>query len=93
MQLLKVMWGSVIKKIFRMKLFLIFIISILTFLKPAAQDINAVVKEAERLENLPDEKAALIKFKEALKIKPTHIHAFSICLPLCYTAAQFAAFT
>ncbi len=71
-----------------MKLFLLFIISILTFLKPAAQDINAIVKEAERLENLPDENAALIKFKEALKIKPTHIHALSKSSELCSRIAQ-----
>lgn len=71
-----------------MKLFLILIISTLTFLKPAAQDINAIVKEAERLENLPDEKAALVKFKEALKIKPTHIHALSKSSELCSRIAQ-----
>jgi tetratricopeptide (TPR) repeat protein len=88
LQHLKVVWELVTKKIFRMKLFLIFIISILTFLKPAAQDINAIVKEAERLENLPDEKAALIKFKEALKIKPTHIHALSKSSELCSRIAQ-----
>ena len=50
-----------------MKLIVAFFISILTFLKPAAQDVNTIIKEADRLEAVPDEMGALNKFKEALK--------------------------
>ncbi len=81
--------GLVIKKIFSMKLILVLFISILTFLKPAAaQDINAIVKEADRLELQPDEMASLLKFKEALKIKPTHLHALSKSSELCSRIGQ-----
>ena len=71
-----------------MKLLIVFLISILTFLKPAAQDINALVQEADQLENAPDEKAALAKFKDALKIKPTHLHALSKSSELCSRIGQ-----
>ncbi len=71
-----------------MKLFVIFFFSILTYLKPAAQDVNAMVKEADRLETIPDEKAALLKFKEALKLQPTHLHALSKSSELCSRIGQ-----
>jgi tetratricopeptide (TPR) repeat protein len=76
-----------------MKLLFVFLISILTFLKPAAQDVNMVIKEADRLEAVPDENAALAKFKEALKIKPTHLHALSKCSELCSRIGQRQANT
>ena len=41
------------------------------------QDVNAMLKEAARLEMVPDEKAALAKYKEILKIYP--IQLFAIC--------------
>ena len=88
MQTLKGRLVSVIKKIFRMKPLLIFFILILTFLKPAAQDLDAIIKEADRLEAIPDENAALNKFKEALKIKPTHLHALSKSSELCSRIGQ-----
>jgi tetratricopeptide (TPR) repeat protein len=71
-----------------MKLIVSFCISILSFLKPAAQDVNAIIKEADRLEAIPDEMAALTKFKEALKIKPTHLHALSKSSELCSRIGQ-----
>ncbi len=71
-----------------MKLLLILFISILTFLKPAAQDVNGTIKEADRLEAVPDEMAALAKFKEALKIIPTHLHALSKSSELCSRIGQ-----
>ncbi|MFM2326022.1 MAG: hypothetical protein RIR31_224 [Bacteroidota bacterium] len=71
-----------------MKLLLVFLISILTFLKPAAQDIDSIIKEADRLEAMPDEKAALAKFKEALRLKPIHLHALSKSSELCSRIGQ-----
>jgi len=71
-----------------MKLIVALFISILTFLKPAAQDVNAIIKEADRLEAVPDETGALNKFKEALKIKPTHLHALSKSSELCSRIGQ-----
>ncbi|MGF2412962.1 MAG: tetratricopeptide repeat protein, partial [Ferruginibacter sp.] len=67
---------------------LVFLISILTFLKPVAQDVNAIVKEADRLEAIPDELAALSKFKEALRVKPIHLHALSKSSELCSRIGQ-----
>jgi tetratricopeptide (TPR) repeat protein len=71
-----------------MKLLLVFLISILTFLNPAAQDIDSIIKEADRLEAMPDEKAALAKFKEALRLKPIHLHALSKSSELCSRIGQ-----
>ncbi len=48
-----------------------------------AQDLSAVLKEADRLEFLPDEKAAFLKFKEALKIQPSNLIALTKCSELC----------
>jgi tetratricopeptide (TPR) repeat protein len=89
LQHLKAVWGLVTKKIFSMKLILALFICTLTFFKPAAaQDINAIIKEADRLELQPAEMASLLKFKEALKIKPTHLHALSKCSELCSRIGQ-----
>jgi tetratricopeptide (TPR) repeat protein len=71
-----------------MKLIVVFLILILTFLKPVAQDITAVIKEADRLEAKPDEVAALLKFKEALKIKPTSMYALCKSSELCSRIGQ-----
>ncbi|MEJ7611727.1 MAG: hypothetical protein WKF88_11160 [Ferruginibacter sp.] len=48
-----------------------------------AQDLSGVLKEGDRLEVLPDEKAALAKFKEALKIQPSNLYALTKCSELC----------
>jgi tetratricopeptide (TPR) repeat protein len=66
-----------------MKLFLILPLLLLFLFPVFAQDINAIVKEADRLEDIPNEMAALQKFKEALKIQPTHVHALSKSSELC----------
>jgi uncharacterized protein (DUF1810 family) len=71
-----------------MKLLFVFFISILTFLSAASQDVDAIIKEADRLEAVPDEKAALGKFKEALKIRPTNLHALSKSSELCSRIGQ-----
>lgn len=53
-----------------------------------AQDINTLIKEANRLESVPDEKAAFHKFKEVLKINSTNIYALNKCSELCSRIGQ-----
>lgn len=48
-----------------------------------SQDINVLLKEAERLEAVPNEVAALNKLKEALVVQPANIHALSKSSELC----------
>jgi tetratricopeptide (TPR) repeat protein len=66
-----------------MKTVMICIVALLSFLHPHAQDINAMLKEADRLEAVPDENGAYQKFKDILKLKPTNLHALSKCSELC----------
>jgi tetratricopeptide (TPR) repeat protein len=49
----------------------------------AAQDVTALIKEADRLEAVPDEMASFLKFKEVLKIQATNIYALVKCSELC----------
>lgn len=49
----------------------------------AQQDINTLIREADRLEAIPNEKAAFTKFKEALKVHPANIYALTKCSELC----------
>ena len=71
-----------------MKLIFVSLFLILNSIYLPAQDVNAIVKEADRLEALPNETAALAKFKEALRISPTHIHALSKSSELCSRIGQ-----
>lgn len=48
-----------------------------------AQDVSSVIAEAEKLEAGLNEKEALNKFKEALRIQPLHLHALTKCSELC----------
>ncbi len=48
-----------------------------------AQDVTATTREADRLEAIPDEKAALQKFKEVLKVQPANLYALTKCSELC----------
>ena len=66
-----------------MKLFSFLVFLVFSFNQISAQDYNAVIKEADRLEALPNEKAALEKFKEALKLQPTSVYALAKCSELC----------
>jgi tetratricopeptide (TPR) repeat protein len=65
-----------------MKLFSFLLFFLFSFNQISAQDYNAVIKEADRLEVLPDEKAALLKFKEALIFQPTSLYALAKCSEL-----------
>ena len=56
--------------------------TVFPFGKPLAQEINIIVKEAVRLEAIPNEKSALYKFKEALKIQPANLYALTKCSEL-----------
>lgn len=53
-----------------------------------AQDVSALIREANRLELIPDEKAAFHKFKEVLKIHPTNTYALNKCSELCSRIGQ-----
>jgi tetratricopeptide (TPR) repeat protein len=48
-----------------------------SFFAAGAQDINSLVKEADRLEDVPDEKAAFNKFREAIRIQPNHVYSLA----------------
>jgi tetratricopeptide (TPR) repeat protein len=60
-----------------------FFVGILISLFSFGQDVSAIIKEADRLENIPNEMAAYAKFSEALKINPTNLYALSECSVLC----------
>ena len=61
----------------------LFLLSLFLFLRVDAQDIDALIREANRLEALPDEKACFIKCKEILKLQPLNIFALNKCSELC----------
>ena len=65
------------------KAFYIFCVALLCFFKVHAQDVALLTKDAVRLETLPDENAAFLKYKEILKIQPVNICALSKCSELC----------
>jgi tetratricopeptide (TPR) repeat protein len=54
-----------------------------SFTNVHAQDFNAFIKEADRLEAIPNEKGALHEFKEALKLQPLNLYALTKCSELC----------
>ncbi|MEI7737031.1 MAG: hypothetical protein WCI49_16290 [Ferruginibacter sp.] len=71
-----------------MKLLAIVLISFLSILQPPASDINVLIKEADRLELLPDEQGAFSKYKEVLKLQAGNLHALSKCSELCSRIGQ-----
>ena len=66
-----------------MKFFLLASLSFLISIGCIAQDISAIIKEADRLEAAPNEEAAFLKFKEVLKIQPGNLYALTKCSELC----------
>lgn len=70
-----------------MKSFLVYLFVCLS-LSSLSQDINALLKEAFRLETRPDEKAAFQKYKEVLKLNTTNINALNKCSELCSRIGQ-----
>lgn len=72
-----------------MKSIIIFLFSLLLTRNTAmSQDITSIIKEAERLETVPDEAGALKKYKEALKLQPTHVQALWKSSQLCSRIGQ-----
>jgi hypothetical protein len=66
-----------------MKFVCLFLLNCIICLKSFSQDVNAMLKEADRLVLVPDEKAAFLKFKEALKLQPTNLHALAQAAEIC----------
>lgn len=66
-----------------MKWLFFLLLPLLPVVQATAQDMTAMVKEADRLEAIPNEMAALNKFKEIAKLQPTHVYALSKCSELC----------
>jgi tetratricopeptide (TPR) repeat protein len=66
-----------------MKLIFSFLLFIIISTNSFSQDINAIIKEADRLEAAADERAAFLKFKEALKLQSNNLHSLTRCSELC----------
>ena len=63
--------------------FLVFIIAMLSAgFSASAQDPKFILKEAQRLEHIPNEKASLEKYKELLKLQPLNLTALVKCSEL-----------
>jgi tetratricopeptide (TPR) repeat protein len=66
-----------------MKPFLITFFSFIFLIQVPAQDVAALIKEGDRLESIPNEKAAFAKYKEVLKLQPINSYALNKCSELC----------
>lgn len=66
-----------------MKRSLLIICCYLLSLAGFSQDINLLLKEARQFEAVPDEKAALAKYKDVLKQQPLHMFALCKASELC----------
>jgi tetratricopeptide (TPR) repeat protein len=71
-----------------LKFFITVLIYLLTNVTAYGQDVAALIKEANRLEAVPDEKGAFHKFKEVLKLNATNIYALNKCSELCSRIGQ-----
>src|SRR4051812_11678732 len=66
-----------------MKTFLLSACFIVFSLLLRAQDITSMISDADRLEKIPNEKAAFAKFKEVLKFQPLNQYVLNKCSELC----------
>ena len=48
-----------------------------------SQDINVLIKLADKQEAIPDEEAAFLTFKQILKLQPANMYALNKCSELC----------
>lgn len=65
-----------------MKLFSFLLLFVFLFTQVSAQNYATLITEADRLEAIPNEKAAFLKFKEVLKLQPTNLYALTKCSEL-----------
>jgi tetratricopeptide (TPR) repeat protein len=66
-----------------MKLLLILLCVIFFSIDSFTQDINILIKSADKQEAIPDEAAAFLAFKQILKLQPTNMYALNKCSELC----------
>ena len=66
-----------------MKWLFVFYCMLCPFLHAVSQDVNTLIKEADKLEAIPDETGAFHKFREVLKIQPLNMYALNKCSELC----------
>lgn len=62
---------------------LLILLLLIVFSHSKSQDFNALLKEADRLEAVPDEKGAFRVFGEALKLNPLNVYVLTKCSELC----------
>lgn len=86
-QICRAQFALALKKTFNLKYFFTAVLISLS-IYCQAQDINALLKEANRLEMVPDEKASFHKYKEVLKLNATNIVALNKCSELCSRIGQ-----
>jgi len=63
-------------------LFILFI-SLFSSFHLFSQDANSIIREAERLEAIPNETAAFFKYREAIKLQPGNVYLLNKCSELC----------
>ncbi len=66
-----------------MKIFVPLLFALLSFCKLYSQDAASMIKEADRLEAIPNEMAAFLKFKDVVSKYPANVYALSKCSELC----------
>ncbi|MFM2358854.1 MAG: hypothetical protein RLY16_847 [Bacteroidota bacterium] len=66
-----------------MRLIFLLLLVLLLHCDLFAQNIATLIKEAEKQEALLNERGALDKFREALKLQPNHLYVLNKCSELC----------
>lgn len=83
MKISRVPLAFVITKHFNIRPILLFFLCFFLLLRTSAQDVDALIREVNRLEAVPDEKACFAKCKEILKLQPLNIFALNKSSELC----------
>lgn len=66
-----------------MKKVFTFLLSFFLFTTISAQDVTVLKQEAEKQEAALNEKAALAKFQQVIKLQPANVYAINKCSELC----------
>ena len=66
-----------------MKKAIVFLLSFFLFTGIIAQDAAVLTQEAEKLEAALNEKGALAKYQQVIKLQPSNVHAINKCSELC----------